>query len=114
MDEGAEPKQINIYSPEVEALVAQAELLHIPADKPMTMQTQMQTCTCKEPPYLHINPVTGHVMDIDPQDAPTIYRTLGFDHVDPPDALQPPQIPRWHFNIPRRGESGGPPPGGGR
>ena len=42
-DEGAEPEQINIYSPEVEALAAQAESLHIPADKPMATQTQMQT-----------------------------------------------------------------------
>ena len=42
-DEGAEPEQINVYSPEVEALVAQAESLHIPADEPMTTQTQTQT-----------------------------------------------------------------------
>ena len=51
-DEGAEPEQINIYSPEVEALTAQAESLHIPADVPMTTQTQTQTRTREEPPYL--------------------------------------------------------------
>ena len=42
-DEGAEPEQINVYSPEVEALAAQAESLHIPAEEPMTTQTQTQT-----------------------------------------------------------------------
>ena len=113
-DEGAEPEQIDIYSPEVEALVAQAESLHIPTDEPMTTQTQMQMCIREEPPYLCINPVTGHVLDVDLQDAPAIYRALGSDHADPPDMPQPPQIPRWQFNIPGRGDPGGPPPGGGR
>ena len=89
-DEGAEPEQINVYSPEVEVLVAQAESLHILVDEPMTTQTQTQTRVREEPPYLHINPVTGHVMDVDPQDAPAIFRAMGSDHTDPPDA---PQIP---------------------
>ena len=69
-DEGAELEQINVYSPEVEALAAQAESLHIPENEPMTTQTQTQTRVREEPPYLRINPMTGHVMDIDPQDAP--------------------------------------------
>ena len=52
-------------------------------------------------------------MDVDPQDAPAIYRALGSDHADPPDAPPPPQIPRWQFNVPRRGGPEGPPPGRG-
>ena len=59
-------------------------------------------------PYLRINPVTGHVMDVDPQDAPAVYRAMGSDHADPPD--EPPQIPRWQFDVPDR-NPGGPPPG---
>ena len=98
MDEGAEPEQINVYSPEVEALAAQAESLRIPPDEPMTTQTQTQTRVQEEPPYLRINPITGHVMDVDPQDAPAIFRAMGSDHADSPDA--PPQIPRWQFNVP--------------
>ena len=92
-DEGAEPEQINVYSPEVEALTAQAESLHIPTDKTMATQTQTQTQVQEEPPYLCINPITGHVMDVDPQDAPAIYRALGSDHADPPDALH---LPKSH------------------
>ena len=90
-DEGTEPEQINVYSPEVEALVAQAESLHIPTDEPMATQTQTQTQVWEEPPYLCINPVMGHVMDVDPQDAPFIYRAMGSDHTDPPDV--PPPVP---------------------
>ena len=77
----------------------------------MATQTQTQTQVQEEPLYLHINPVMGHVMDVDPQDAPAIYHALGSDHADPPNA--PPQIPRWQFNVPGRGDSGGPPPGRG-
>ena len=110
-DEGAEPEQINVYSPEVEALAAQAESLHIPPNKPMMTQTQTQTRIREDPPYLRINPVTGHVMDVDPQDAPAVYRAMGSDHTDPPDT--PPQIPRWQFDVPDRNPGGPPPRGGG-
>ena len=55
MDGGAKPEHINIYTPEVDALIAQAESLHFPADEPMVTQTQTQTQVHKEPPYLHIN-----------------------------------------------------------
>ena len=95
----------------MEALVAQAESLRIPTNEPMTTQVQMQTQVQEEPPYLHINPVTGHVMDVDPQDASAVYRALGSDHANPPD--KPPQVPRWQFNIPERGDLGRPPPGRG-
>jgi hypothetical protein len=61
-NEGGEPEQINIHSPEVEALAAQAELLHLPHDE--TMATQTQTQVHEEPPYIHINPITGHAMNI--------------------------------------------------
>jgi hypothetical protein len=82
-DEGGEPEQINIHSPEVEALAAQAELLHLPYDEPMATQTQTQVQ--EEPPYIHINPVTGHAMNIDENTAENICRALGLDHADPPD-----------------------------
>jgi hypothetical protein len=69
-DEGGEPEQINIHSPEVEALAAQAELLHLPHDEPMSTQTQMQVC--EEPPYIRINPITGHAMNVDEDTAENI------------------------------------------
>jgi hypothetical protein len=52
-----------VHAPEVDALAAQAELLHLPHDEPMTTQTQMQVH--EEPPYIHINPITGHAMNVD-------------------------------------------------
>jgi hypothetical protein len=52
-----------VHAPEVDALVAQAELLHLPHDEPMTTQTQTQVR--EEPPYIHINPITGHAMNVD-------------------------------------------------
>ena len=77
----------------------------------MMTQAQTQTQIREEPPYLRINPITGHVMDVDPQDAPAIYRALESDHADPPKVL--PWVPRWQFNVPKRGSPGGPPPGRG-
>jgi hypothetical protein len=82
-NEGGEPEQIHVHTPEVDALAAQAELLHLPHDKPMTMQTQTQVR--EEPPYIHINPVTGHAMNVNEDTAENIRQALGSDHADPPD-----------------------------
>jgi hypothetical protein len=41
-NKGGEPEQIQVHAPEVDALAAQAELLHLPHDEPMAMQTQTQ------------------------------------------------------------------------
>jgi hypothetical protein len=83
-NEGGEPEQINIHAPEVDTLAAQAELLHLPPDKSMATQTQAQVR--EEPPYIHINPVTGHAMNVDEDMAENIRQALGSDHTDPPDA----------------------------
>jgi hypothetical protein len=87
-----------VHAPEVDALAAQAELLHLPHNEPMTTQTQTQVC--KEPPYIHINPLTGHATNLDEDTAENIRRALGSDHADPPDAPQNTSIPRWQFQIP--------------
>jgi hypothetical protein len=62
-DEGGEPKHIQINVPEIDVLAARAELLHLPHDKPMAMQTQTQVP--EEPPYIRVNPVMGHAMNVD-------------------------------------------------
>jgi hypothetical protein len=49
------------------------------------MATQTQTQVREEPPYIHINPVTGHAMNVDEDTAENIRRALGLDHADPPD-----------------------------
>ena len=90
-DEGAEPEQINIYSPEVEALATQTASLHIPTDEPITTQIQTQTRVREEPPYLRINPMTGHVMDVDPQDA--------LPSIEPWGPIT--QTPLMHLNLPK-------------
>jgi hypothetical protein len=82
----------------VEALAAQAELLHLPHDEPMATQTQMQVR--KEPPYIQINPITGHAMNVDSDTAENICRALGSDHADPPDKRQNMSIPHWQFHVP--------------
>jgi hypothetical protein len=69
-DKGGEPEQINIHTPEVDTLAAQAELLHLPHDKPMATQTQTQVH--KELPYICINPLTGHTMNVDKDTAENI------------------------------------------
>jgi hypothetical protein len=69
-DEGGELEQIHVHAPEVDALAAQAELLHLPHDEPMATQTQTQVR--EEPPYIHINPVTGHAMNVDEDTAENI------------------------------------------
>jgi hypothetical protein len=48
-DEGGEPEHIQIHAPEVDALAARAELLHLPHDEPMATQTQTQV---REEPLL--------------------------------------------------------------
>jgi hypothetical protein len=64
----------------------------------MATQTQMQVC--KEPPYIRINPVTGHAMNVDTDTKENIRQALGSDHADPPDAPSNASIPRWQFHIP--------------
>jgi hypothetical protein len=64
----------------------------------MAMQTQTQVC--EEPPYICINPVTGHAMNVDEDTAENIRRALGSDHADPPDEQQNTDIPCWQFQIP--------------
>jgi hypothetical protein len=55
----------------VDALAAQAELLHLPPhNEPTAMQTQTQVR--EEPPYIRINPVTGHAMNVDKDTAENI------------------------------------------
>jgi hypothetical protein len=98
-DEGGEPEHIHVHVPEVDALAARAELLHLPHDEPMAMQTQTQVR--KEPPYIRINPVTGHAMNVDEDTAENICRAPGSDHADPPDKHQHTTILRWQFQIPR-------------
>jgi hypothetical protein len=83
-DEGGEPEQIHVHVPEVDALAAQAELLHLPPHNE-SMATQTQTQVREEPPYIHINPITGHAMNVDNDTAENICRALGLDHADPPD-----------------------------
>jgi hypothetical protein len=51
-------------------LAARAELLHLPHDEPMATQTQTQVR--EEPPYIRINPVTGHAMNVDEDTAENI------------------------------------------
>jgi hypothetical protein len=64
------------------------------------MATQTQTQVHKEPPYIRINPVTGHAMNVDKDTAKNICRALGSDHADPPDEHQHMFIPRWQFQVP--------------
>jgi hypothetical protein len=97
-DGGEEPEQIQVHAPEVDALAAQAELLHLPHDEPMAMQTQTQVR--EEPPYIRINPMTGHAMNVDKDTAENICRALGSDHTDPPNEHQHTSIPRWQFQVP--------------
>jgi hypothetical protein len=97
-DEGGKPEHIQVHAPEVDALAARAELLHLPHDELMATQTQTQVR--EEPPYICINPVTGHAMNVDEDTAENIRRALGSDHADPPDELQNTGIPRWQFQIP--------------
>jgi hypothetical protein len=97
-DKGGEPEQIHVHTPEVDALAARAELLHLPHDEPMAMQTQTQVR--EEPPYIRINPVTGHAMNIDEDTTENICRALGSDHTDPPDEHQHTSIPHWQFQVP--------------
>jgi hypothetical protein len=52
-----------VHTPEVDTLAAQAELLHLPHNEPMATQTHMQVH--EEPPYIRINPLTGHTMNVD-------------------------------------------------
>jgi hypothetical protein len=97
-DEGGEPEHIQVHAPEVDALAARAELLHLPHDEPMAMQTQTQVR--EEPPYIRINAVTGHAMNVVDDTAENIRRALGSDHADPPDEQRNIGIPRWQFQIP--------------
>jgi hypothetical protein len=97
-DEGGEPEHIQVHAPEVDALAARAELLHLPHNEPMATQTQTQVR--EEPPYIHINPVTGHAMNVNKDTAENIRRALGSDHADPPDEQQHMSIPRWQFQVP--------------
>jgi hypothetical protein len=69
-DEGEEPEQIHVLPPEVDALAVQAELLHLPHDEPMATQTQTQVR--EEPPYIRINPVMGHAMNVNEDTAENI------------------------------------------
>jgi hypothetical protein len=64
------------------------------------MATQTQTQVREEPPYICINPVTGHAMNVDEDTAENIRRALGSDHADPPDEQPNTTIPRWQFHIP--------------
>jgi hypothetical protein len=97
-DEGGELEHIQVHAPEVDALIAQAELLHLPHDEPMATQTQTQVR--EEPPYIRINPVTGHAVNVDEDTAENIRRALGSDHADPPDEQPSTNIPQWQFQIP--------------
>jgi hypothetical protein len=97
-DKGGEPERIQVHAPEVDALAARAELLHLPHNEPMATQTQTQVR--EEPPYICINPVTGHAMNVDEDTAENIRRALGSDHTDPPDEQQNTGIPHWQFQIP--------------
>jgi hypothetical protein len=94
-DEGGEPEHIQVHMPEVDVLAARAELLHLPHDESMATQTQTQVR--EEPPYIRINPVTGHAMNVDEDTAENIRRALGSDHADPPDEQQHTSIPHWQF-----------------
>jgi hypothetical protein len=64
------------------------------------MATQTQTQVCEEPPYICINPVMGHTMNVDDDTAENIHRALGSDHADPPDEQRNTDIPQWQFQIP--------------
>jgi hypothetical protein len=64
------------------------------------MATQTQTQAREEPPYIRINPVTGHAMNVDEDTAENIRRALGSDHADPPDEHPHTSIPHWQFQVP--------------
>jgi hypothetical protein len=64
------------------------------------MATQTQTQVREEPPYIRINPVMGHAMNVDEDTTENICRALGSDHADPPDEQRNTDIPRWQFQIP--------------
>jgi hypothetical protein len=81
-DEGGKPEQIHIHAPEVDALAAQAELLHLPHDEPMATQTQTQVR--KEPPYISINPVMGHAMNVDEDTAENSSKSIRLGQHRPP------------------------------
>jgi hypothetical protein len=80
-------------------------------------QTQTQGATYEVPPFLAINPITGHVIDnIDPE---AICRAAGSDRDDPPEgrqhfrdmqeAQQYIQGYRDHFQLPQYLPRGNPP-----
>jgi hypothetical protein len=64
----------------------------------MATQTQMQVR--EKPPYIRINPIMGHAMNVDEDTAENIRRALGSDHTDPPYEQQNTNIPRWQFQVP--------------
>jgi hypothetical protein len=64
------------------------------------MTTQTQTQVREEPPYIHINLVTGHAMNVDEDTTENICRALGSDHADPPNERQTTTIPCWQFQVP--------------
>jgi hypothetical protein len=64
------------------------------------MATQTQTQVQEEPPYIRINPVMGHTMNIDEDTTENIRQALGSDHADPPDEHQHMSIPHWQFQVP--------------
>jgi hypothetical protein len=64
------------------------------------MATQTETQVREEPPYIQINPITGHAMNINNDTTENIHRALGSDHADPPDEQPNTSIPRWKFQIP--------------
>jgi hypothetical protein len=97
-DKGEEPEPIQVHVPEVDALAARAELLHLPHDELMAMQTQTQVR--EEPPYIRINPMTGHAMNVDENTAENIHQALGSDHADPPNEHPHMAILRWQFQVP--------------
>jgi hypothetical protein len=70
-DEGGEPEHTQVHAPEVDVLAAQAESLHLLHDEPMA--TQNQTQVREEPPYIRINPIMGHAMNVDEDTAENIH-----------------------------------------
>ena len=105
----SEPEQIQVLSPEPpstgeQRLTVLAESLHISPQIPMSNTVTIQEATATQQPFRVLDPVTGHMMNLDNA---AIHMAIEPDHPDPLPGRGPPGIP-----FPRRGFPTGPPGSG--
>ncbi|KAF8259166.1 hypothetical protein EI94DRAFT_1813809 [Lactarius quietus] len=124
--EVAEPEEIAVQSPEVDALAVQTAELHIPEPIRGVPFSYMTTQTEVSPPRLVINEQTGHVQQLQPEDMEAVNRAMGPDVPDAPSIHEGPDM-FYEFRLnrnrvpspdnrpfpPLRRPPGGGPPGGG-